>query len=79
MNKKCRYLFSTIFLACLLCSSIGLDVKAQTKDFNLEAEQNWDTYSEGGTCISGTNNIFVADVDGDGAMEIITGGSAYWI
>jgi hypothetical protein len=79
MNKKCRYLFSTIFLACLLCSSIGLDVKAQTKDFNLEAEQNWDTYSEGGTCISGTNNIFVADGDGDGTKEIMTGGSAYRI
>jgi hypothetical protein len=77
MNKQCRCLISTVLLACLLCSSIGLGVKAQTEDFNLEAEQNWDTYGEGGTCVYGTNNIFVGDVDSDGAMEIITGGFAY--
>ncbi|MBE3116936.1 hypothetical protein IMZ68_07000 [Candidatus Bathyarchaeota archaeon] len=77
MKNQYRYPSSTIFLICLLCSSIGLGVKAQTGDFNLKAEQNWDTYGEGGTCIYGTNNIFVGDVDGDGAMEIVTGGFAY--
>lgn len=77
MKNQHRYLSSTIFLLCLLCASIGLGVEAQTGDFKLEAEQNWDTYGEGGTCIYGTNNIFVGDVDGDGAMEIVTGGFAY--
>jgi len=46
-------------------------------DFNLEAEQNWDTYTIGGTCVYGTQNIFVGDVNGDGIMEILTGGFAY--
>ncbi len=43
----------------------------------MEAEQNWDTYGVGGTCIYGTHNIFVGDVDGDNAKEILTGGFAY--
>ena len=77
MNNQYRCLISIILSISLLCSSIGLGVKAQTGDFNLETEQNWDTYGVGGTCISGTHNIFVGDVDSDGAMEIITGGSAY--
>ena len=77
MNNQNRYINSTIILICLLGSSIGLEVKALTEDFNLEAEQNWDTYGEGGTCVYGTNNIFVGDVDGDDTMEIVTGGFAY--
>ena len=32
----------------------------------LEAEQRWDTYGCGGTCIYGGHNFAVADVDGDG-------------
>jgi hypothetical protein len=77
MNSQYRYLISTLLFTSLLCSSIGLRVNAQTGDFNLEAEQNWDTYGVGGTCIYGTHNIFVGDVDSDGAMEILTGGFAY--
>jgi hypothetical protein len=77
MNKQDKCLVSTIFLICFLCLSNGLEVKAQTEDFDLEAEQNWDTYGEGGTCIYGTNNIFVGDVDADDSIEIVTGGFAY--
>jgi hypothetical protein len=77
MNSHYRYPFVTIFLIFLICSFTRLEGNAQTGDFNLEAEQNWDTYGVGGTCIYGTNNIFVSDVDGDGAMEIVTGGFAY--
>ncbi len=44
---------------------------------NLEAEQNWDTYGVGGTCTYNTQNLYVGDVDGDGASEILTGGFAY--
>lgn len=56
-----------------------MDVAAQSGGLNLEAEQNWDTYGVGGTCIYGTQNIFVGDLDGDGASEIMTGGFAYHI
>jgi hypothetical protein len=52
-------------------------VQARDEGINLEAEQNWDTYRVGGTCVFGTHNIFVADVDGDGVMEVITGGFTY--
>jgi hypothetical protein len=77
MNSQNRYLISIIISISLLCSSIVLRVNAQTGDFNLEAEQNWDTYGVGGTCIYGTHNIFVGNVDGDNAKEILTGGFAY--
>jgi hypothetical protein len=77
MNNRYRYLISIILSISLLCSSIGLGVDAQIGDFNLEAEQNWDTYGVGGTCVFGTNNIFVGDVDSDDTMEILTGGFAY--
>jgi len=64
----------------LLCTFVAFGViaqTAQTDDFSLEAEQNWDTYGVGGTCVYGTQNIFVGDVDGDSALEIVTGGFAY--
>ncbi len=64
-------------LTLTLLASFMVLVEAQTEDFNLEAEQNWDTYGVGGTCIFGTHNIFVADVDGDGPIEILTGGFTY--
>ncbi len=54
-------------------------VAAQSGGLNLEAEQNWDTYGVGGTCVYGTQNIFVGDLDGDGTSEIMTGGFAYHI
>jgi len=45
----------------------------------LLAEKHWETYGVGGTCIPGSHNLFVADVDGDGVMEIVTGGLMYWV
>jgi hypothetical protein len=54
-------------------------VKAQYGNFTLEAEQFWETYGVGATCISGTHNLFVADVDGDSVREIITGGFSYTV
>jgi hypothetical protein len=50
---------------------------AQSNSLIVEAEQHWDTYGAGGTCIPGGHNLFVADVDGDGAKEMITGGFSY--
>ena len=64
-------------IAVLLSISLPSYVQAQDENLMLEAEQNWDTYGVGGTCVYGTHNIFVDDVDGDGTMEIVTGGFAY--
>jgi hypothetical protein len=76
-NKLERYLF--VFLAFIIFSlfvnvKIGL---AKSDNLLLEVEQHWDTYGVGGTCIAGSHNLAVADVDGDGAVEIITGGFSY--
>ncbi|MEM3378239.1 MAG: VCBS repeat-containing protein [Candidatus Bathyarchaeia archaeon] len=43
----------------------------------LKAEQHWETYGVGGTCIHGSHNLHLADVDGDGVMEVVTGGLMY--
>jgi hypothetical protein len=45
----------------------------------LEAEQHWNTYGVGGTCIPGGHNLAIADVDGDGVKEMVTGGFAYYL
>jgi FG-GAP-like repeat len=77
MNARIRCLITIVLSLSFLCLVLEHGVVAQTGDFNLEAEQNWDTYGVGGTCIYGTQNIFVGDVDGDSVMEIVTGGFAY--
>jgi hypothetical protein len=77
MNMQTQLTFVAFLSLILLSPSVTLFVGAQDDDFTLEAEQNWDTYGVGGTCVYGTHNIFVADVDGDGAMEIVTGGFTY--
>ena len=77
MSSQHRHLISFTLFIVLFCSSVALEVNAQTGDFTLEAEQNWDTYTIGGTCVYGTQNIFVGDLNGDGTMEILTGGFAY--
>ncbi len=64
-------------LLVALWSSIGLTVGAQDEVLVLEWEQHWPTYGVGGTCNFGTNNFFVGDVDGDGVVEMITGGMTY--
>ncbi|MEM1590012.1 MAG: hypothetical protein QW175_06310 [Candidatus Bathyarchaeia archaeon] len=50
---------------------------AMHKDLVQEAQQHWKTYGIGGTCNHGTHNLFIADVDGDGVMEVIVGGFTY--
>ena len=66
-----------ILLALVLSQSVSWQVTAQGDDLTLEAEQNWDTYGIGGTCVYNTQNLFVGDVDGDGISEILTGGFSY--
>ena len=43
----------------------------------MEGERHWETYQKGGTCNFGTHNFYVGDVDGDGVMELVTGGYQY--
>jgi hypothetical protein len=55
------------------------EVIAESKSFVLEAEQHWETFGVGGTCIPGGHNLAVADIDGDGVTEMITGGLSYFL
>ena len=75
---KCSsFLFLVLLIFCLHSNIIiGL---AQSEKLELEVEQHWDTYGIGGTCIAGTHNLAVEDVDNDGSKEIVTGGFSYSI
>lgn len=68
-----------IITILLLVFSLGATWKvgAQSDGLILKWEQHWDTYGVGGTCIPGGNNLAVADVNGNGAKEVVTGGFAY--
>ena len=72
-----------LILVCLLLLTFsfvaGQETAAQPNQLVLEKEQHWETYGVGGACISGSDNLFMTDVDGDGVIEIITGGRMYWI
>ena len=65
------------FLLLLLFLSVAISGVGAQEKFVLKAEQHWDTYEVGGTCNHGTNNLAIADVDGDGFGEIIQGGFTY--
>ena len=75
--KQTSKILSGIILGLLLIPCLPIIVNAQQDEFILEAEQRWETYGIGGTCIPGTHNMAVADVDEDGVSEIITGGFSY--
>lgn len=78
MNKLQKSL--GLVLLFLLISSLSVAIAADSShygNFELEAEQHWETYGVGGTCIPGTHNLAVADVNGDGVLEMITGGFMY--
>jgi len=75
--KLANKILSFIVLGLLLILCIPIIVNAQQDEFILEAEQRWETYGIGGTCIPGTHNMAVADVDEDGVSEIVTGGFSY--
>ena len=71
--------FLSLFLVAvaLLFSLAPVDGYAQTGGLLLEAQQHWDTYGVGATCISGSHNLFLENIDDDVNVEIITGGSSY--
>jgi hypothetical protein len=70
---------SAIFILLLLLAVFLLAAYefSQSGSLIVEVEQHWETYGVGGTCIPATHNLFLADVDGDGVTEIITGGYTY--
>ena len=78
LQKNLRYFLFTLSVLLILCGFLSIEIiVAQPDSLILEVEQHWDTYGIGGTCISGTHNVAVADVDADASPEIITGGFAY--
>jgi hypothetical protein len=79
MQHSQKFQPASFLLVCLifyLFSNIGISF-SQSDNFVLEAEQHWDTYGIGGTCIPGTQNLVLSDVDNDGVIEIVTGGFSY--
>lgn len=70
--------FVILFIFLNLGIATVSEVGAQSDAFILEAEQHWETYGIGGTCIAGTQNLAIVDIDDDGAQEIVTGGSMYY-
>ncbi len=62
-------------LVISVCQRIG----AQSDDLVLEWEQHWETFGKGGTCVYGTHNFYVGDIDNDGVEELITGGFSYYM
>jgi hypothetical protein len=77
MKHKTLLILVVLSLLLISASVATRESFAQSNSLMLEAEQNWETYGVGGTCISGTHNLFMADADSDGVMEMITGGSMY--
>ena len=63
----------------MLITSICQIISAQSNDLILEWEQHWETFGEGGTCIYGTHNFYVGDIDNDEVEELITGGFSYYL
>jgi hypothetical protein len=64
----------------LFLSLLFVDVAAaQADSLVLEWEQHWETYGTGGCCNFGTHNFFVGDIDGDGVLEMVTGGIMYHV
>ena len=70
-------LFAYFILSIFFCTLAMPFVSAQSSDLIMETERHWETYGVGGTCNHGTHNLFLSDVDNDGAVEIISGAFQY--
>ncbi len=73
-SVRSRVLLFSIVMFVLVFS---VSVRAEFSGLVLKDEKHWETYGKGGTCISGSHNLFIADVDNDGFLEVLTGGSMY--
>jgi hypothetical protein len=74
--KKLLAPISLMVLMLFVVFAVPLVVSG-SMTLSLQAEQHWETYGVGGTCIPGQHNAYIADVDGDGTPEILTGGHTY--
>jgi hypothetical protein len=74
--RLCGFLITLFLFFGLFFVGVGV---AQVDSLVLEWEQHWETYGEGGCCNFGTHNFFVGDVDGDGVLEMVTGGIMYHV
>lgn len=72
-----KLLFSVGIILFLFSSAVISGAVAQDQGIVLRAQQPWENYGVGTTCISGSSNLFIADIDEDGVAEILTGGSMY--
>jgi hypothetical protein len=79
INRISKWFLFVILLLLVSDVCVNRNVEARSDSYILEVEQHWDTFGIGGTCISGSHNLAVADVDGDGAKEMVTGGSSYYL
>ncbi len=68
-----------VILIIILSAGVVWHVQAQSDDFVLKVEKHWDTYTLGGTCTGGGHNLAIADIDGDGTLEMVSGGSSYYL
>ena len=79
INKPITKAFLFVAMLIFLVWVSNLLVGAQSDTLILKVEQPYDTYGIGGTCIPGGSNLFVAEVNGNGPLEIVTGGFSYYI
>ena len=77
MNARTQRFACVLFAFSLILLALLAGTLAKSNSLTLEAEQHWETYGVGGTCIPGGHNLFLADVDDDDVVEIITGGFTY--
>jgi hypothetical protein len=78
MDRHCKYVLFVLSII-ILCFSFTGKALAESGMLVLEWEQHWETYGVGGTCNFGTHNFFVGDIDGDGVLEMVTGGLMYHV
>lgn len=76
MSRSVRFRVLVFFIVMFVLV-FSVSVRAEVNGLVLKDEKHWETYGNGGTCISGSHNLFIADVDNDGFLEVLTGGFMY--